>query len=150
MQRILLLSTFLFAYVWAFGQNMKFAIDLEVGYLRFKNDSVQFKTPKNFSITTSGCSEIFSLGKSRQYEFGMRVEILVSKITGDEKCLVGKVYYVKNDNQWQEIMKIEHRELEVRPFAQRERTDMFIMGGGSIDYPDAFDVRLNDNYYRIQ
>lgn len=150
MQRILLLSTFLFAYDLAFGQNMKFTIDLEVGYLRFKNDSVQFKTPNNFSISTSGCTEIFSLGKSRRYEFGMKVEILASKLTGGEKYLVGKVYYVKNDNQWQEIMKIEHRELEVRPFAQRERTDMFITGGGSIDYPDAFDVRLNDNYYRIQ
>ena len=125
-------------------------IDLEVGYLRFKNDSIQFKTPNNFSLTTSGCTEIFSLGKSRRYEFGMKVEILFSKLTGEEKFLVGKVYYVKVNNQWQEIMKIDHWETAVRPVAQREPTDMFITGGASIDYPDIFDVRLNDNYYRIQ
>jgi len=129
---------------------MNFTIDLEVGYLKFKNDSVLFEPPKKFSISTPGCTEIFSLGKSRRYEFGMRVEILASKLTGEEKYLVGKVYYVKKDNQWLEIMEIEHRETEVRPFSQRERTDMFITGGASIDYPDAFDVRLNDNYYRAQ
>lgn len=132
------------------GQTPKFMIDLEVGYLRFKNDSVQFPRPKTFSISTSGCTEIFSLGKSYRYEFGMRLELFVSKLTGENKYLVGKVYYVKNNNQWQEIMKIEHRELEVRPIAQREKTDMFIIGGASIDYPDPFDVRLNDNYYIIQ
>ena len=48
------------------------------------------------------------------------------------------------------LVKIEHRELAVRPIAQRERTDSFITGGGSTDYPEVFDVRLNDNYYRMQ
>jgi hypothetical protein len=147
MKKILLLPAFLFAFTYTIGQNTNFVIDIEVGYLRFKNDAVQFKTPKNFSINTSGCTEIFSLGKTREYEFGMRVEILASTLTGVKKYLVGKVYYIKHDKGWQEIMKIEHRELEIRPLASREKTDMFITGGVSSDDPD-FDVRLNDNYYR--
>jgi hypothetical protein len=150
MQRILLLIASLLVCIITFGQAPKFLIDLEVGYLRFKNDSVQFQRPKMFSISTSGCTEIFSLGKSRVYEFGMKVEILASKLTGTEKYLVGKIYYVRNDKGgWQEIMRLQHMELDVRPIAQREKFDMFMMGGASNDHP-AFDVRLNDSYYLHQ
>jgi hypothetical protein len=149
MQRNLLLIASLFICIAAVGQTQKYMIDLEVGFLRFKNDSVHFQRPKTISISTSDCTEIFSLGKSHRYEFGIRLEILVSKLTGKEKYLVGKVYYVKDNNGWQEVMKIEHQELEFRPVAQREKTDMFISGGVSTDYPDTFDVRLNDNYYLV-
>lgn len=54
----------------------------------------------------------FYTGKSRRYEFGMRVGILPAKLTGMEKFLVGKVYYIKRDSQWQEVMKIERRKWE--------------------------------------
>jgi hypothetical protein len=150
MRNILLLPAFLLTYSTGFAQHPRFVIDIEVGYLQFKNDSVKFKTPKVFSINTSGCTEIFSLGKSRQYEFGMRIEILASRLTGDEKYLVGKAYYIRKDDQWQEVMKIEHSEIELRPVARRERTFGSTMGGASTDYPDLFDVRLNDSYYRAQ
>lgn len=79
----------------------------------------------------------------------MRVEILASKLTGMEKYLVGKLYYIRNNKGWQEILKIEHMELEVKPIVQREKVDMFMMGGASSDDP-VFDVRLNDSYYLLR
>src|SRR5688500_8522911 len=123
MQRNLLLIVCLFVCGLCFGQTPRFMIDLEVGYLRFKNDSIQFQKPKTISVSTSGCTEILSLGTSRRYEFGIRLEILVSKLTGEEKLLVGKAYYVRSNNQWKEIMKIEHQVYEFRPIALREQTD---------------------------
>ena len=151
MQRIFLILSFLLLSSWSFGQDVNFTIDLEVGSLKYKNDFVKFSPPNIFSINTTGCTEIFSLGKARRHEFGMKVEILASHLTVEKKFLVGKVYYIKkNGGQWEEIMKIEHQETDILPFALRERTDMFITGGGSTDYPELFDVHLNDNYYRNQ
>jgi hypothetical protein len=149
MQKFLLLLSFLFVCIISFGQTSKYMIDLEVGFLKFKNDSVHLPRPTTFSISTLGCTEIFSIGKSRLYEFGMRIEILASKLTGTEKFLVGMVYYIRKDNGWQEILKLEHRETELTPIAQRKKTDISIMGGASTDYP-VFDVRLNDKYYILQ
>ncbi|MCW3073444.1 MAG: hypothetical protein JWP69_513 [Flaviaesturariibacter sp.] len=150
MQRLLLLLLSFFIYTVATAQSHSFVVDIEVSFLKYKTDSVQFTRPKMISINTSGCTEVFSLGSSRRYEFGMRVEILASQLTGVEKFLVGKIYYVKNGTEWKEVMKIEHAEWELKPIAKREKIDGFPMGGASTDYPELCDIRLNDSYYIVK
>lgn len=148
--RILILIVSLLIHTIADAQSHSFVIDVEVSYLKYKSDVVQFPKPKMVSVTTSGCTDIFSLGKSHRYEFGMRVEILSSSLTGVEKFLVGKIYYVKSGTGWKEVMKIEHAEWELKPIAKREAVDGPPMGGASTDYPEVCDIRLNDSYYVVK
>ena len=150
MQRILFLLLSFFSHTVAVAQAHSFVVDIEVGFLKYKKDSVQFQQPKMISVSTSGCTDIFSLGKSRRYEFGMRVEILASQLTGVEKFLVGKIYYVKSGTEWKEVMKVEHDEWELKPIAKREKIGGPPMGGASTDYPELCDIRLNDSYYIVK
>lgn len=149
MVRIIFLLVVLCTSSSAFAQAQKYMIDLEVGFLMYRNDSINFKKPKNISISTSGCTDIFSLGKSRMYEFGMKVEILESKLTGTATFIIGKVYYVRTNKNWEEVMKIEHMETEVKPVSVRQKIELDMLGGASLDVPP-FDVRLNDNYYLVK
>jgi hypothetical protein len=150
MKKILLFITTFFISTCFSAQAQKYMIDIEIGFLRFNNDSIKFKKPQSLTINTTGCTEIFSIGKSRKHEFGMKVEILPSKLNGKEEYLIGKIYYIKNNNEWQEVINVTHALWNVNPISKREKPDIEMMGGASIDSPDVYDVRLNDSYYVIK
>jgi hypothetical protein len=132
----------------SFGQSSNYLVDIRVEYLQYKKDSVKFDKLKSIVIETPSCTEIFSLGRSRLYEFGMRVEILPSRLIGKAGYVIGKVYYVKEGNQWKEILLFPHSENEVKPIAQRpQKNNDYIFGAVSTSDPNYFEVRLNDDYY---
>lgn len=93
-------------------------------------------------------SEVISLGRTKRYEFGIKMEFLVSRLYEKETYLLGQVYYIReNGGAWKEAMTLEHREVELSPLSERVKLDIDIMGGASTDAPEWFDVRLNEFYY---
>src|SRR5215831_18423943 len=124
-----------------------YLVDIRVQYLQYKNDSVKYDKPKSISLQTSSCTDIFSLGRGKTYEFGMRVEILPSRLSGKPGYVIGKVYYIKEGNQWKEVLSFPHAPGEVKPLAQKAKPDDYIFGAVSTSDPNYFEARLNDDYY---
>lgn len=131
----------------AFSQTSNYLIDIRVSYLQYKNDSIKFEKPKSILIETPSCTEIFSLGRGKTYEFGMKIEILQSRLSGKPAYVIGKIYYVKEANKWKEILVFAHSEGQVNPIADRAKHDDSIFGAVSTSDPYDFEVRLNDDYY---
>jgi hypothetical protein len=146
MQKQSLFLILLFIGATSFAQS-GYLVDIRVQYLQYKNDSVKYAKPKSISIETSSCTDIFSLGRGRTYEFGMRVEILPSKLNGKPGFVIGKVYYIKEGNQWKEILLFPHSLGEVKPITEKTKPDDYIFGTVSTSDPNYFEVRLNDDYY---
>ncbi len=147
MRKSYLFFIFILVASFSFGQSSNYLVDIRVQYLQYKKDSVKFDKPKSIVIETPSCTEIFSLGRSKTYEFGMRVEILPSRLTGKPGYVIGKVYYVKEGNQWKEILLFPHSDGQVRPLSERAKPNDYIFGAVSTSDPNYFEVRLNDDYY---
>ena len=100
------------------------------------------------TLNTNKCTEIFSLGKTKLYEIGMRVEILSSELSGKSSYVVGKAYYVKKNGQWEIIVKFDHSEEIIVLISDRKKPSKadYIIGGASTEEPE-FEVRLRDDYY---
>jgi hypothetical protein len=145
------LSLFIFLSIMTsslFSQTAKFLVDARVAFIKYQGDSIEIDNPKMFTVNTNKCTEIFSLGKTKLYEIGMRVEILSSELSGKTGFIVGKAYYIKKNGQWEVIVKFDHAEEIISPISSRQKPSKsdYIIGGASTEEP-IFKVRLRDDYY---
>ena len=127
----------------------KYTIDIYVGFLRYFDDSIQFDSPKLITTTTNGLTSIVSLGRTKNYEFGIKIEILKSKFYDTSNYIVGKAYYVKKDDKWEEILKFCHSPEIFGSLKERSKfiEPKYVWGGGSTLEPITYEVRQNDYYY---
>ena len=131
------------------AQEPRYTIDFYVGYLRYQSDSIELESPKLITTTTSGLTDIIHLGKTKNFEFGIKVEILKSKLKGKLGFIVGKTYYVKKSLAWEKILEFCHAEETINDFKERVKFDppQYAIGGGSTLEPIVYEVRQNDYYY---
>lgn len=127
----------------------KFTIDIYVGYLKYFDDSIQFDSPNHITTTTNGLTNIISLGKTKNYEFGIRIEILKSNFYDTLKYIVGKAYYIRKAGKWEEILNFSHSPEMIGSIKERSKfiPPKYIWGGGSTIEPITYEVRQNDYYY---
>ena len=149
MRKILFIATLLFISKICFSQQSIYTIDFYIGYLRYQNDSVHFESPKHITTTTSGLTNIISIGRTINYEFGIKVEILKSRFQDTLSYIVGKAYYIKKAGKWEEILKFCHDWETVALITERIRFSppKYVWGGGSTLEPIEYEVRQNDYYY---
>lgn len=145
----LLLCTFLsFVATPLFSQDTRFLVDVHVSFLKYRGDSIELSTPRLITVNTDKCSEIFSLGKVKEHELGMQVEILSSELGRIPGYVIGQAFYIKRYNRWELITRFDHAEKTVTPIAERPEPGDTSPSRSEISADDYdFKVMFNDDYY---
>jgi hypothetical protein len=131
------------------GQSEKFTIDFKIKSFSYKGESVVFDQPSLVTMNTNGCTEIVTLGTTKSYEFGVKLEILKSDFYEPNSYVVAKAFYVKSGNEWQEISKFNHASRSVESISERQskKSDGIGYGSYSVGDPKYFEIELKEYYY---
>lgn len=147
MQRLYLIAFFIIGQGLFATAQTSITADILVQTVSYKGDTVK-NVNKLISIDKFGVTSIIPIGRTKDAEFGLRIEILKSNLLNDDVFIVGRAYYIKEGKQWKLIYNTEH---SARPFkylksnGKKSDDDMLIAGESSGEYD--FEVELWERYY---
>lgn len=127
----------------------KYTVDVYVSFLRIDNDAVAFASPELITVTTDGLTGIISLGRTKHFEFGMKAEIFESRFDDKLGHFIMKAYYIRKDEEWEEIMRYWADDLTGDPISKRAtvKPPDNVQIGFSAQKGGDIEARLIDYYY---
>lgn len=102
---------FLLFFINSSGQSNKIYGEVHVESFIYKSDTFDFKIPKVIKFNRIGKTPIVILGTLKQNEFAVQFEILKSSIGHSEYYMLGKVFFIKQSNEWKEITRFDYNEI---------------------------------------
>jgi hypothetical protein len=147
MKKVCLLIGFFYLSNNTFSQKNKYTIDIRVGELRYEKDSVSFTSTPLITTVTDGITPIFPIGKSKNYEYGMKIEFLKSQFFPEYKYIVGTGYYIKRNGKWEEITSYFRPE-DVYRFSERKKynNNDNLLAGVSGEDP-YYEIRIRYDFF---
>jgi hypothetical protein len=150
MKKMLLIAGFLFSITNALAQTETLLAEFWVESFSYGKDTVRLKPSLLITVKGNSCSQIISIGKVGNTEFGMQVEVLQSKLGNVPHFIVGKAYFIKQAGKWRNMYEGGHENItESMASARKARGHEEIGIGGamfddpefSIDYKDRFTIK---------
>jgi hypothetical protein len=112
--------------------------EFHINSLAYKGDTLKFQSPKFILINKLGCSDIASIGKIKNLEFGLQIETLISRIGQTESLVVGTVYYLRKNGNWELFTQPEYREEQFNIIVQGKSNNTYEFGNGAGSWDEDF------------
>lgn len=92
------------------AQTKSVLTEIHLSEFAYQGDTLKFSSPKTISVNKLGMSEITSIGIIKNQEFAIQLESLLSLLGLEERLVVGKIFYKKENDKWVKLFGPEYNE----------------------------------------
>ncbi|MEO7924311.1 MAG: hypothetical protein ABIR30_11595 [Chitinophagaceae bacterium] len=132
------------------AQTKSVASEIHINSLAYKGDTIKFSSPKIVSLNKLGCSDILTIGKFLNLEFGIQIETLISRIGQAERLVVGIVFYLKKGKEWEQIVQPQYSEELFNILENGKNNNTYEMGYGGGSWDEEFYIDYRYRYTLIK
>ena len=146
MKLIAILVLFIFS-LKASGQIKNVYCEYHIISLQYKRDTIIFQFPQVITAKELGRTPIIPLYPFSKNEYGVNLELLISKVGLKEELIVGKCFYVKEGDLWKEIFKsanLQNDLIKANPCELKKNRDWISGNEGAQDFNFSYMQMLYD------
>jgi len=145
---------FLFAFflgTFANAQTKSVMAEIHFDMIVYKGDTLKLDPPKIFSVNKTGASEIDSIGKIKNTELAVQIEMWISSLGGIKRLVVGKVFYTRKGNDWEQYSGPSYHEESYNIIKNGKNNHAYQPGYGNASFgEDEFEISFRELYTIIQ